>query len=148
MNHDPIFVETCSCGKSIRTTSDDLLRNGIKPVMWRKLCAVQPVLSGNIGINEHIIIKRPLNNSYCILKLFLQKRIRNKVLERKSPRMHFKIGLQWALSGNQVVWIGNTILILVKGNRKSGNGFVRIREILLDLRLKVYCCESQTIPKN
>ena len=39
----------------------------------------------------------------CILKLFLQKRINNKELERKSPRVDFIIGLQWALSGNQVV---------------------------------------------
>ena len=62
--------------------------------------------------------------------------------------MYFKIGLQWALSGNQVVWNGNTILILVKGNRKFGNELVRIREILLDLRLKVYYCDSQTIPKK
>ena len=62
--------------------------------------------------------------------------------------MYLKIGLQWALSGNQVVWNGNTILILVKGNRKFGNELVRIREILLDLRLKVYYCDSQTIPKK
>ena len=70
------------------------------------------------------------------------------MLERKSPRVYFIIGLQWALSGNQVVWDGNTILILVKGNRKLGNEFVRIREILLDLRLKVYYKESQTISRR
>ena len=85
---------------------------------------------------------------YCILKLFLQKRIRNKVLERKSPRVYFNSGLQWTLSGNQVVWRGDAILILLKGNRKFGNELVRIREILLDLRSKVNCLESQTIQKN
>ena len=77
--------------------------------------------------------------------MFLQKRINNKVLERKSPRVYFIIGLQWALSGNQVVCYGNVILILLKGNRKFGNELVRIREILLDLWLKVYYKESQTI---
>ena len=81
---------------------------------------------------------------YCILKLFLQKRIINKVLERNSPRVHFDIGLQWALSGNQVVCFGDDILILVMGNHNSGNGIVRIREILLDLSLKVNYIESQT----
>ena len=79
------------------------------------------------------------------MKLFLQKRINNKGLERKSPRVHFNIGLQWALSGNQVVYTGDDILILLKGNRKFGNGLVRIREILLDLRLKVNYIISQTI---
>ena len=59
--------------------------------------------------------------------------------------MHFSIGLQWALSGNQVVYTGDDILILLKGNRKFGNGLVRIREILLDLRLKVNYIISQTI---
>ena len=59
--------------------------------------------------------------------------------------MYFIIGLQWALSGNQVVCYGNVILILLKGNRKFGNELVRIREILLDLWLKVYYKESQTI---
>ena len=67
------------------------------------------------------------------------------MLERKSPRVHFNIGLQWALSGNQVVCIGNDILISLKGNHISGNGFVEIREILLDLRLKVNYIERQTI---
>ena len=62
--------------------------------------------------------------------------------------MYFYIGLQWALSGNQAVCLGNDILILVKGNRKSGNGFVRIREILLDLRLKVNYVDRQTIKEN
>ena len=59
--------------------------------------------------------------------------------------MHFNIGLQWALSGNQVVYTGDDILILLKGNRKFGNELVRIREILLDLRLKVNYIISQTI---
>ena len=59
--------------------------------------------------------------------------------------MHFNIGLQWALSGNQVVYTGDAILILLKGNRKFGNELVRIREILLDLRLKVNYINSQTI---
>ena len=79
------------------------------------------------------------------MKLFLQKRTNNKVLERKSPRVYFNIGLQWALSGNQVVYTGDDILILLKGNRKFGNELVRIREILLDLRLKVNYINSQTI---
>ena len=61
--------------------------------------------------------------------------------------MHFDIGLQWALSGNQVVYTGDDILILLKGNRKFGNELVRIREILLDLRLKVNYINSQTIIK-
>jgi len=56
--------------------------------------------------------------------------------------------LQWALSGNQVVCFGDVILILLKGNRNLGNEIVRIREILLDLRLKVYYIESQTINLN
>ena len=62
--------------------------------------------------------------------------------------MHFDIGLQWALSGNQVVYTGDDILILLKGNRKFGNELVRIREILLDLRLKVNYIKSQTIYRN
>ena len=62
--------------------------------------------------------------------------------------MHFNIGLQWALSGNQVVYTGDDILILLKGNRKFGNELVRIREILLDLRLKVYFIDSQTISER
>ena len=33
---------------------------------------------------------------------------------------------------------GDVILISVKGNRITGNGIVEIREILLDLRLRVY----------
>ena len=32
-----------------------------------------------------------------------KERINNKELVRKSPRMYFNIGLQWTLSGNQVV---------------------------------------------
>lgn len=64
---------------------------------------------------------------------------------RKSPRVYFNIGLQWALSGNQVVCFGDDILIFLKGNRKLGNEYVKIREILLDLRLKVNYIESQTI---
>ena len=84
----------------------------------------------------------------CILKLRLQKRIINKGLERKSPRVYFIIGLQWTLSGNQVVCSGDVILILVKGNRKFGNELVRIREILLDLRSKVNYFECQTINEN
>lgn len=59
--------------------------------------------------------------------------------------MYFIIGLQWALSGNQVVCFGDDILILLKGNRNFGNEIVRVREILLDLRLKVYYSDSQTI---
>jgi len=39
VNLAPIFVETYSCDKSIRGITDDLLRNRIKPVLWRKLCA-------------------------------------------------------------------------------------------------------------
>ena len=56
--------------------------------------------------------------------------------------------MQWALSGNQVVCFGDVILILLKGNRNLGNEIVRIREILLDLRLKVYYIDSQTINLN
>ena len=37
------------------------------------------------------------------MKLLLQKRIINDALVRKSPRMYYDIGLQWDLSGNQVV---------------------------------------------
>ena len=61
--------------------------------------------------------------------------------------MHFNVGLQWELSGNQVVYFGDDILILIMGNRKFGNELVRIREILLDLRLKVNYINSQTIIK-
>ena len=82
------------------------------------------------------------------MKLFLQKRINSKVLGRKSPRVHFNVRLQWALSGNQVVCSGDVILILVKGNRNFGNEIVRIREILLDLRLKVNYVKRQTIKCN
>ena len=56
--------------------------------------------------------------------------------------------MQWALSGNQVVCFGDVILILLKGNHNFGNEIVRIREILLDLRLKVYYIDSQTINLN
>jgi FMN phosphatase YigB (HAD superfamily) len=71
------------------------------------------------------------------MKLLLQKRINNDALVRKSPRMYYYIGLQWELSGNQVVYFGDDILILIMGNRKFGNELVRIRENLLDLSLKV-----------
>ena len=40
---------------------------------------------------------------------------------------------------------GDDILIFLKGNRNFGNEIVKIREILLDLRLKVYYIESQAI---
>ena len=43
---------------------------------------------------------------------------------------------------------GDTILISVKGNRIFGNEDVEIREILLDLRLKVNYSESQAINDN
>ena len=59
--------------------------------------------------------------------------------------MHFNVGLQWELSGNQVVYFGDDILILIMGNRKFGNELVRIREILLDLRLKVNYYDCQPI---
>ena len=39
-NIDPLLVETYCCRKSIRTTSDDFLRNRVEPVLWRKLCTV------------------------------------------------------------------------------------------------------------
>ena len=61
--------------------------------------------------------------------------------------MHFNVGLQWELSGNQVVYFGDDILILIMGNRKFGNELVRIRENLLDLSLKVYYFECQIIIK-
>ena len=56
------------------------------------------------------------------MKLLLQKRIINDALVRKSPRMYYDIGLQWELSGNQVVCCGNTVLSSLKGNRNTGNG--------------------------
>ena len=56
------------------------------------------------------------------MKLLLQKRINNDALVRKSPRMYYDIGLQWDLSGNQVVCCGNTVLSSLKGNRNTGNG--------------------------
>ena len=59
--------------------------------------------------------------------------------------MPVTIGLQCVLSGNQVVWFGDDILILLKGNHSIGNDIVRIREILLDLWLKVNYIECQTI---
>ena len=40
---------------------------------------------------------------------------------------------------------GDGILISVKGNRIIGNDSVEIREILLDLRLRVYYNDSHTI---
>ena len=36
---DPLLVETYSCRKSIRTTTDDFLRSRVEPALWRKLCA-------------------------------------------------------------------------------------------------------------
>ena len=56
------------------------------------------------------------------MKLLLQKRINNDALVRKSPRMYYDIGLQWELSGNQVVRSGNIVLSSLKGNRNTGNG--------------------------
>ena len=40
---------------------------------------------------------------YYTMKLLLQKSTNNDALVRKSPRVHYDIGLQWELSGNQVV---------------------------------------------
>jgi len=40
---------------------------------------------------------------YRTMKLPLQKSTNNDVLVRKSPRVRYDIGLQWELSGNQVV---------------------------------------------
>ena len=40
---------------------------------------------------------------------------------------------------------GDVILISVKGNRILGNEIVEIREILLDLRLKVYYSEAKQL---
>ena len=37
---------------------------------------------------------------------------------------------------------GDVILVSLKGNHKSGNGFIDMREILLDLRFKVYYVNS------
>jgi len=37
------------------------------------------------------------------MKLLLQKRTINDALVRKSPRVRYDMGLQWELSGNQVV---------------------------------------------
>ena len=37
------------------------------------------------------------------MKLPLQKSTSNEALVRKSPRVRYDIGLQWELSGNQVV---------------------------------------------
>ena len=42
-------------------------------------------------------------NESHTMKLPLQKRINNDALVRKSPRVHNDMGLQWKLSGNQVV---------------------------------------------
>jgi len=43
------------------------------------------------------------------LKSLLQKRTNSEVLGRKSPRVRANIGLQWTLSGNQVVSDGDEI---------------------------------------
>jgi len=51
------------------------------------------------------------------------------------------VGTKWQSSH----MIGNIILISLKGNHKFGNEFVEIREILLDLWLKVNYVECQTI---
>ena len=59
---------------------------------------------------------------YHTMKLRLQKRTNNDALVGKSPRVRYDIGLQWELSGNQVVCCGNTILSSLKGNRNTGNG--------------------------
>ena len=56
------------------------------------------------------------------MKLLLQKSTNNDALVRKSPRVHYCMGLQWELSGNQVVRCGNTVLSSLKGNRNTGNG--------------------------
>lgn len=56
------------------------------------------------------------------MKLPLQKSTNNDALVRKSPRVHYYMGLQWELSGNQVVRCGNTVLSSLKGNRNTGNG--------------------------
>lgn len=44
--------------------------------------------------------------------------------------------------------MGDYILISLKGNHKFGNELVEIREILLDLRLKVNYSDSQAIYKK
>ena len=148
MNPDPLSVETDSCSKSIRITTDEFITKPDKTCNVAKAMYSVACLEWKYWDKWSFLWKAATFHRNCILKLFLQKRIINKVLERKSPRVYFNIGLQWALSGNQVVWFGNDILILVKGNRKSGNGFVRIREILLDLRLKVNYIDRQTINEN
>ena len=56
------------------------------------------------------------------MKLLLQKSTNNDALVRKSPRVYYYMGLQWELSGNQVVRCGNTVLSSLKGNRNTGNG--------------------------
>ena len=40
---------------------------------------------------------------------------------------------------------GDVVLISLKGNRILGNEIVEIREILLDLRLKVYYSEAKQL---
>ena len=37
------------------------------------------------------------------MKFHLQKSTNNDALVRKTPRMYYDMGLQWELSGNQVV---------------------------------------------
>ena len=41
--------------------------------------------------------------NYYTMKLPLQKSTNNDALVRKSPRVRYDMGLQWDLSGNQVV---------------------------------------------
>ena len=44
--------------------------------------------------------------------------------------------------------IGDNILTSLKGNHTSGNGFVEVREIQLDLRLKVYYIKGHYFIKD
>ena len=74
----------------------------------------------DLGLVKYICMIGQLYNVYA-MKLLLQKRTNNDALVRKSPRMYYDMGLQWELSGNQVVCCGNTVLSSLKGNRKVGN---------------------------
>ena len=85
------------------------------------------------------VIENSVDNINCILKLYLQKRTSNKQWWGNLLEWVSSIGLQWILSGNQVIIAGDTILTSLKGNRKFGNELVECWEILLDLRFKVYC---------
>ena len=138
MNHDPLSVETSSCSDA---TKLDKTCNVAK-AMYSVAC-----LEWKYWDEWSDFLWAATHWKNCILKLFLQKRTNNKELERKSPRVHISVGLQWALSGNQVVCYGNVILNLLKGNRNIGNEIVRIREIQLDLRPKVNYVVSQTISR-